>query len=113
MLSLQWIMFEKGKYGTATVQEKNGVLLLKGEQVGTGKSTDYLKVDGKITEVDAKSFKFNGKIATKVSHINNGEECLRNGDMTFLAKGQRKYWRLQEMDNPCSTVTDYVDVYFR
>lgn len=111
-LSLQWLQFEKPQYGNAVVTEKNGVLYLKGEQRGTGKEKGYLTVDGRITEVGAKSFKFNGKIKTCISHINNGKECLREGDMTFLAKGKRKYWRLQEMDNPCSEVTDYVDVYF-
>jgi hypothetical protein len=113
MLSLQWLVFAKGQYGQATVQEKNGVLYLKGEQRAKGKDNGYVIIDGRITEVGARSFKFNGKIRTSVSHINNGEECVREGDMNFLAKGNRKYWRLQEMDSPCSEVTDYIDVYFR
>ena len=33
--------------------------------------------------------------------------------ITFKTKAGRKYWRMQEMDNPCEAVTDYVDIYFR
>ena len=113
MLSLQWLQFTNNEFGSATVTEKDGLLLLKGEQQHKGKGGGYLKVDGRIIEVTADSFKFNGKILTSVDHINDGQECVREGDMTFLAKGKRKYWRLQEMKSPCSEVTDYVDVYFK
>ena len=43
MLSLQWLLFDKPKYGTATVTERDGVLYLKGEQIAGGKDKDYLK----------------------------------------------------------------------
>lgn len=112
MLSLQWLQYDGGMYGSALISEKNGVLYLAGEQRGSGKAAGYLKINGRITEVGKNSFKFNGQIKTSVSHINNGEECVRNGDMNFLTKGKRKYWRLQEMASPCSNVTDYVDLYF-
>jgi len=112
MLSLQWLLFDKPKYGTATVVEKDGILCLKGEQIADGKDKDYLKVDGIITEVGPKSFKFKGKIVCRVHYNNDGKECIRDGDMTFLVTGKRKYWRLQEMKCPHCEVTDYVDVYF-
>lgn len=112
MLSLQWLQFAKCEYGSATVTEKNGVLWLKGEQTHKGKDGGYLKIDGRITELNSNSFRFNGKVLTSVSHINNGDECVREGDFNFLAKGKRKYWRMQEMNSPCSEVTDYVDLYF-
>lgn len=113
MLSLQWLQFMNNMYGSATVTDKDGVLLLKGEQRAKGKEKGYVTVDGRITEVSSHAFKFNGKIATSVSHINDGKECVRSGDMNFVAKGGRKYWRLQEMQSPCSEVTDYVDLYFK
>jgi hypothetical protein len=109
-LSLQWISWDY--FGTATVTQKGGVYYLKGSQLGQ-QNSDYLKIDGKITEISAKEFKFNGKIAIKISYNNNGEECLREGEMTFKITGKRKYWRLMEMDNPCEGVTDYVDIYFK
>lgn len=109
-LALQWISWNY--FGAATVTDKNGVLYLAGEQKQHG-GTDYLKIDGAITSIDKNEFKFNGTIVMQISHINGGEPCKREGAMTFAVKGKRKYWRLQEMDNPCDEATDYVDVFFR
>lgn len=108
--SLQWISWDY--FGKATVTEKNGSLLIKGEQRGRG-NDDYVTMDGVITRVDAKEFTFEGDITTRVSHIHNGEPCKRTGEMTFRITGTRKYWRLQQMDNPCDEAADYVDIFFR
>ncbi len=110
MLSLQWISWDY--FGSATVTNKAGVYYLKGNQKQRG-GTDFLEVDGVITEIDAKDFKFDGKITMQISHINNGETCVREGEMTFAITGKRKYWRLQEMQSPCDVTTDYVDIFFR
>jgi len=108
--SLQWISWDY--FGKAIVTEKNGSLLVKGEQRGRG-SDDYVTMDGVITRVDAKEFTFEGDIITRVSHINNGEPCKRSGEMTFRITGNRRYWRLQQMNNPCDEAADYVDIFFR
>lgn len=110
MLSLQWVSWDH--FGRADVTERAGVLYLKGEQRSRS-GDDYLTIDGRITRVDATEFTFDGTIVTRVSHINGGEPCTREGEVTFAVKGGRKYWRLQQMTNPCDPVTDYVDVYFR
>ncbi|MEZ5306687.1 MAG: hypothetical protein R2684_06015 [Pyrinomonadaceae bacterium] len=110
MFSLQWISWDW--FGSASVTNKAGVYYLKGSQKSR-ENDDLLTIDGVITEINRYNFKFNGKITTKVSHIAGGEECVREGDMTFAITGKRKYWRLQEMDNPCDGVTDYVDIYMR
>ncbi len=110
LLSLQWISWDY--FGAANVVNKSGVFYLKGEQKQR-KGTDYVKVDGVITEINAKDFKFDGIIEMQISHINGGAPCKREGEMTFAVTKNRKYWRLQEMDNPCEGVTDYVDIYFR
>lgn len=109
-LSLQWISWDY--FGRAVVTETNGVLKINGEQKGRG-NNDYLKIDGVITVVDTNEIKFDGTIVTKVSHINEGKPCTREGEMTFWITKNRKYWRLKEMDNPCDPVTDYVDIFFR
>ena len=57
--------------------------------------------------------KFDGKVITQVTHINGGKPCERTSEMTFRITGKRKYWRLQQIDNPCDGVADYVDIYFR
>lgn len=108
--SLQWISWDY--FGTATVTNKNGVFYLKGEQKSR-KDSDYVKIDGKITEINARDFTFDGRVITQISHINGGEPCTREGEMTFKITGSRKYWRLMEMNNPCEAVTDYVDIFFR
>lgn len=109
-LSLQWISWDY--FGTATVTIKSGVYMLKGGQNGR-KTTDFVKVDGRITSIDAKEFKFEGTVITQVSHINGGKPCERSGEMAFRITGKRKYWRLQPIDNPCDAVADYVDIFFR
>ena len=108
--SLQWISWDY--FGKAIVTEKNGSLFIKGEQRGRG-NDDYVTMDGVITRVDAKGFTFEGDIVTRVSHINKGEPCKRSGEMTFRITGNRRYWRLQQMDNPCDEAADYVDIFFR
>ena len=111
-LSLQWVSWDY--FGIATVTNRRGAYSVKGEQKGRGQqSTDFVKIDGIITSIDAKEFAFRGKIVRRVSHINGGKPCARDGDFTFRITGKRRYWRLQQMDNPCDPVTDYVDIYFR
>ncbi len=110
--SLQWISWDY--FGTASVTDENGIYYLRGTQNGRGEAIeDYSTIEGVITSIDAKEFAFSGKIIMRISHINNGEPCERVGDYTFKITGKRKYWRLQQMDNPCEAVADYVDIYFR
>lgn len=109
-LSLQWVSWDY--FGVANVSQKSGVLYLKGEQKSR-KGNDFVKIDGRMVEINSKSFVFDGTIVTQVSHINNGQPCERTGEMTFKITGSRKYWRLAEMNNPCEAVTDYVDIFFR
>jgi hypothetical protein len=110
-LSLQWVSWDY--FGTANVTNVKGVYRVKGEQRGRGKSTDYVRIDGIITSISPKEFKFDGTVEMRVSHINGGQPCIREGELTFAITKNRRYWRMQEMDNPCDTATDYVDIYFR
>jgi hypothetical protein len=109
-ISLQWISWDY--FGTANVTERKGIFYLKGRQDGR-KSTDFVSVDGVITSIDDKEFAFTGKIVSQISHIFGGKPCTRDGEMTFRITGKRKYWRMQEIDNPCDEAADYVDIYFR
>ena len=112
MFSLQWVSWDY--FGVATVTNRRGEYLIKGEQKGRGEqATDFVTINGVITAIDAREFKFSGTIVTQVSHINGGQPCVRDGEFTFKITGKRRYWRLQQMDNPCDPVTDYVDIYFR
>jgi len=108
LFSLQWISTEK--FGTATVTRKDGEgLYVDARQALSG---DYVTLKGNVRVVDAKEFIVTGELVTCVSYINGGKPCMRNGTFTFKATGKRKYWRMQEMANPCQNVLDYVDIYF-
>ena len=109
-LSLQWISWDY--FGAVTVKQARGIYSLKGEQRGRG-SKDYLTIEGMIVSIDKNKFVLEGDVVTRVSHINGGKACTRHGDFTFKITGKRKYWRMQEMNNPCDEATDYVDIYFR
>jgi hypothetical protein len=110
--SLQWVSWDY--FGKAKIEERNGELFVKGEQRAR-KGDDSVTIDGRITQVNAKDFKFNGVIITKVSHMNNGAPCQREGEFTFRITGNRRFWRLKEMTNPCDSdgAVDYIDIYFR
>jgi hypothetical protein len=110
-LNLQWIGWDKwSEFGDLKVVNRQGMMYVSGEQTKGG---DYLEIDGKILNIEDKQFTFQGKIITRVSHINTGQSCKREGEMIFKITENRKYWRLQQMENPCDPVTDYVDIFMR
>lgn len=109
-LSLQWISWDY--FGSAVVSNRKGFYYLNGRQKSR-QNSDFVEVAGLITEINEKNFKFEGTVTMQVSTINNGEPCVRSGEMTFAITGTRKYWRLQEMKSPCDVTTDYVDIYFK
>lgn len=114
-LTLQWLGWDDlSRSGKVLIEDRGDSLSVTGEQSGReGNRGDYLKVEGRIVSADKDGFVFTGDITTRVDHIADGAECKRSGTFTFKTKGTRKYWRMQEMDNPCDPVTDYVDIYFR
>ena len=108
-LALQWISWKN--YGVAKIRtSENEQWTLEGQQLGA--DGDFLKLKGVITEVRENRFLFSGAIITKVSHIAGGKEVKRAGLFNFLQTGTRKYWRMQEMQNPEDDVIDYVDIFF-
>ena len=109
-LSLQWVSWDHP--GKATIKNKAGVYSLLGSQKSRS-NTDFVIVDGTISSVNAKEFTFVGEIITQVSHINGRKPCKRSGEFIFRITGKRKYWRMQQIDNPCEAVADYVDLYLR
>lgn len=107
--SLQWIGWNY--FGTAMITEQDGVVKVDAEQKSR-ENSDYVRMSGIITVIDSLQFKFRGIIETQVYHLNGGKPCKREGDFIFAIKANRKYWRLQEMNNPCEEVVDYVDIFF-
>ena len=110
MCSLQWISWKK--FGSVTLKRNSdGTLKCTGGQK-SATTDDYLKLEGDITVENPLHLKFNGKITTCVSHINNGKPVVREGEFNFTVAGQRRYWRMREMNNPKDGCCDYVDIYF-
>ncbi|SPY33721.1 hypothetical protein [Pasteurella canis] len=106
-LSLQWVSWET--FGSVDILRDADGLSIEGIQELNG---NFVSLFGKIKVIDEKAFLFTGEIVTRVDHINNGKACTRHGTYEFRATGKRKYWRLQQMENPCDPLTDYVDIYF-
>lgn len=108
MYSLQWI---EGAMGEATVsKESDGSLKIDAYQ---SNNKDFTSLRGSIHIIDDKTFTVIGELMTQVSHNANGEICKRLGEFEFKVTQNRKYWRLQQMQNPCDNVLDYVDIYFK
>lgn len=111
MLALQWISWED--FGTCTItKDSNGVLHCKGEQ-RSKENNDYLKIDGTIAIVNSNHLVLKGTIDILVNYLNNGKVYKRNGSFNFKARGNRRYWRLQEMERNNDDCVDYVDIFFR
>lgn len=121
LFSLQWISWDR--FGKVNITKGNDdrTYYVSGKQDGRTCSDeekgrqngDFVSINGTLTVVSKTKLIFNGTIITKVYHINNGQECVREGQFTFESTGGRKYWRLQEMTNQCDGCTDYVDIYFK
>lgn len=110
MCSLQWISWKK--FGSVILERNpDGTLSCTGGQNSTT-TDDYLKLDGVVTVINPLHLKFKGKIITCVSHINKGKPVVRDGEFNFTVAGQRRYWRMREMNNPEDGCCDYVDIYF-
>jgi hypothetical protein len=106
-ITLQWISWDYR--GRVRVGEAAGRVHLSGTQAqrdGAGR----LELDGDVVEIGPRSFTFRGRIAI-TDTPDPDRECLRDGIFEFRITGQRRYWRLQQMEQ-CDGLTDYVDIYF-
>lgn len=110
-LSIQWISWEE--LGEAEVKYLgNNIYSILGEQRNEA-AGDYLKLEGTLEPVSETELIFNGTVEHQISHLNQGRPCIKKGRQTFKSTKNRKYWRMQDMQN-CEggRVTDYIDIYF-
>jgi len=110
-ITLQWIGWDKP--GSAEIVAlPNGTYSIQGIQNGVTE-TEYLKIDGMLSPQSEALLNFQGKIQTRISYLNDGKECLREGNYTFKQIPGKEYWRLQEKTNCEGGQTpDYIDLYF-
>ena len=108
--SLHWISWQK--FGSVNIK-KIGIkkYSIKGSQ--KDEKGNYVTIDGFLIPVTKGKLSFTGEIITKTSGNNYGMACTKKGTYTFLCAPDRKYWRLQEMEN-CEggSLVDYVDIFF-
>lgn len=109
-ITLQWVSWENK--GIVKITKEGELLRIKGEQKSKENQTDIVSIDGTLEIISDKEIKFSGQIITTVSYNNGGNPCEKNGIYTFKKTGNRRYWRLQEMQNCDGVVVDYVDLYF-
>ena len=110
--TIQFLTFdENAKPGTVMIRliGKNEYSI-EGEQRDNVKN-EFVTIKGTFL-AKGRELKFNGKIVSQISYVNNGQPCERKGLFVFKASGKRKYWRLQQMLNCDGVTTDYVDIYF-
>lgn len=110
LFSLQWISWVT--FGEAEITDYRGTLKINAIQRGK-ENDDYILLQGIISEVENRAFTFDGVIVTKISHINNGAPCGRQGIMTFAIPAGKRYWRLREMQNPYDEAVDYIDIFMK
>lgn len=106
-VTLQWISWEAPRRGRVAVTERGGVVHLRGAQRGNGGT---VTLDGDVLEIGPRSFRFSGNI-TITDAPDRGRVCVREGEFDFRVTRNRRYWRLQQMEQ-CGGLTDYVDIYF-
>lgn len=119
-LTLQWISWEPLEWGRIEfIPLADGSYAVSGEQqapeqqgVPDARFRDSVTIDGTIVRVSDRELLFTGEVSTHISYINDGEPCLRSGEITFLATGERRFWRMQDLLNCDDIHTDYVDIYF-
>jgi len=110
-LTLQWISWEPDDWGSIEfVPLVDGSYAVSGTQ--TGPNGDFVAVDGSVVQLSERELWFTGRVVVQLAFANEGEPCVRGGDITFLATGDRRFWRMQDLLNCDGVITDYVDIYF-
>jgi hypothetical protein len=110
LFSLHWISWQK--FGSVNIKKiTTKKYSIKGSQKDD--KGNYVTIDGILIPIVKGKLSFTGEIVTRTSGNNNGVACVKKGTYTFLCSPDRKYWRLQEMEN-CEggSLVDYVDIFF-
>jgi len=110
-LSLQWISWDE--LGEVEIKYlRDNKYSVVGEQRNPN-NRDYLKINGTLEPISEKKLIFEGTVESQIEHLNQGQPCMKEGIKFFESTKNRKYWRMQDMEN-CEggRVLDYVDIYF-
>ena len=108
-ITLHWISWDKP--GEATLDAlPDGSYQMSGAQAND--DHEYLNITGVIRRVSDRALEFDGTVETRVNTNNDGKPCIKTGKQLFLLTGNRKYYRMQDMENCMGgRVVDYIDIY--
>jgi hypothetical protein len=108
-ISLHWLGWDKPGKVTVTPGANGWYQISGGQQTS---KLNYLRFEGKIRRISEKVLEFDGTIETRTESNYEGKPCIKTGLQRFFGKGERTYYRLQNMDNCMGErVVDYVDIY--
>ncbi|TIX51083.1 hypothetical protein [Alteraurantiacibacter aquimixticola] len=107
-VTLQWISWDERGPADVVVAE-DGSWHLTASQFAPERPAAVL-LDGKVTEVGADYFLFDGTI-TIMNTPDAGRFCQQDKVWRFAITQDRQYWRLREFEW-CDYLTDYIDIYF-
>lgn len=113
LISLQWITTDITPNGSVNISKLgHNKYKIEGGQKSM-ENSDYLHINGTFILNGKNELLFEGTLIYKVEHNNSGLPCDKSGNLFFKATNNRKYWRMQQMEN-CEggMLTDYVDIYF-
>ena len=125
-LTLHWIS-EYPDTGTLVISATNtpGIYSVRGSHIARDNNKFcrgcWLKVEGTIVQISLSKLWFRGSIVTNIppgAEFHGNGTCVREGDYSFEATGNRKYWRMRPWFSPCNYPgesfgpTDYVDIFF-
>lgn len=113
-LHLQWLK-EPGMLNILPNPDREGTFHVKGG-IAAASGGDYLYIEGLLEPSPEGRLLFWGSIESRISFLNEGQSCIKSSSadqpLTFLRKGRRPFFRLQEMAN-CGGMNqnDFIDIY--
>lgn len=90
-------------YGQANIYKSNGELYIEGYQ-SDPQQLGYCQIEGIINVVDTTRFTFQGQVGLFTEGCCGTIEWS-DANLTFVKKGNRSYYRMQEIDQLCDRYT--------
>ncbi|GAB5469685.1 MAG: hypothetical protein Kilf2KO_27150 [Rhodospirillales bacterium] len=101
-------------WGELIVFDDLGLYFASGQQLGDGQtSVDRLKVEGYVTEIDAKGFTLQGSVSYRITNDGTSSTCDRKGKHRFERIAKSNTWRAKSQAKPCGDWEDVLEVYLR
>ena len=102
-------------FGSIDISNFKGRYYVKGSHFARAKSNntkpDYFKISGQITEINNSTFKFEGRMETRLK-TDKYKVCEKTGTFYFAyRKGKSRSWRLLNDQHTCTNHIVFIDIY--